>query len=408
MNKIILSILALFITSVACGQIQFEEGYYITQSGEKVLGLIENKDWNDNPENFNFKQNENSEIVSLSVVNVSEFGLLNLRFLKADVEIDLSRDQVRELTSQRAPNFIKKTVFLKYLQDGVADLFFYRENSVFRYFFRLNEESPKQLVYKKFLQGDKIAVNNHYQQQLFTNLNCGNMTISEVEGISYTQTDLEKYFRNYNTCVNSSISNYNKNTSKGKLSLKLLIGSDFTKLDVERGLNADGVQFENEISLRAGLEIEYLLPFNGNKWSAFLQPAYSSFKGEKHLEKMYEADLLVDYTSVEIALGIRHYIFLNNAAKLFLNASVSKDLSIKSEVSFLNTNRAQDPFINDLKSGSSFGIGGGVNLKDKLGLELRYNTSREIYGEKEVINNYYLDWRSKISTFSVIVTYKLL
>ncbi|WP_034924399.1 hypothetical protein [Gillisia sp. CAL575] len=407
MNKSLLSVFIFLLTTTLFSQILYEEGYYIDKSGNKVAGFIENNDWNDNPVSFNFKTAKDSEIQIKNFDGVLEFGLENLRFSKFKVQIDLSRDRVRELTSERAPLFSEKFVFLKYIQDGKADLFMYQDNSVLRYFYRLDEDSPKQLVYKKFLQGGKIAVNNHYQQQLFNDLNCENNTSSNVSNVSYNRIDLERYFTKYNNCKNWSTSYYNNNSS-GKFNLKVLLGADFTGMEIDNGLNAGGESFGTEFFIRAGAELEYIMPFNRNKWSIFIQPIYRNFMAERNLTKSYNADFSISSQSLELALGLRHYIFLNTSTKLFINVLVSSDLPLKTEVSFMNTNMIKDPYLDEFKSGTSFGIGAGLEVFNRLALELRYNSSRNLKGSKYVDRIYSLNFESSYSTTSVILTYSLL
>ncbi len=323
------------------------------------------------------------------------------------MQIDLSRDRVRELTAQRAPIFSEKVVFLKYIQDGKADLFMYQDNSVLRYFYRLDEDSPKQLVYKKFLQEGKIAVNNHYQQQLFNDLNCENISSANLRNVSYNRIDLERYFTKYNDCKNWSTSYYNNNTS-GKFNLKVLLGADFTGMEIDNGLNAGGESFDKEFFIRAGAELEYIMPFNRNKWSAFIQPVYRNFKAERNLTKSYNADFSISNQSLELALGLRHYLFLNTSTKLFMNALVSSDLPLNTEVSFMNTNMVEDPYLDEFKSGASFGIGIGMEIYNRLAMELRYNSSRELTGAKFVDKTYSLNFESSYNTASFILTYNLL
>jgi hypothetical protein len=40
-------------------------------------------------------------------------------------------------------------------------------------------------------------------------------------------------------------------------------------------------KFDNKISFRIGLEAEFILPFNKNKWAVFAEPTYQYYKTEK-------------------------------------------------------------------------------------------------------------------------------
>ncbi|WP_034889336.1 hypothetical protein [Gillisia sp. Hel_I_29] len=404
----LISIITFFLISTCYAQVKFEKGYYIDVSGNRISGYIENQDWNDNPESFNFKINENSEPEFKTIDNILEFGVANSRFLKAKVQVDLSRNLVRELTENRSPEFTTRVVLLSYLIDGQADLFLYRKNGVLRYFFREDNNIPEQLIYKRYLISGKIAINNYFQQQLFVMLNCSNRDVADYKKISYSKSDLENYFIDYNKCSDAAISNYGKYNSSGKLNIKALVGADFTNMDIENGLNATGISLANEISIRVGAEIEYVLPFNKNKWAVFAQPVYRSFKAEKHLTKSYESDFSINSRSVELAIGVRHYFFLSSTTKLFVNAVVSADLPVNTEVAFANTFMNEDPFLDEFKSGSSFGVGAGATLFNKLAVEFRYNSSRDLNGSRFVDGTYNLDFVSSYGTASLIFTYSFL
>lgn len=54
-------------------QIEFEKGYFISNSGERNEVLIKNVDWKNNPEIFSYKQSRDSEILSNTIEEAKEF-----------------------------------------------------------------------------------------------------------------------------------------------------------------------------------------------------------------------------------------------------------------------------------------------------------------------------------------------
>ena len=46
-------------------QISFEKGYFINNANQKTNCLIKNQDWKDNPTEFEYKLDENSESIKL-------------------------------------------------------------------------------------------------------------------------------------------------------------------------------------------------------------------------------------------------------------------------------------------------------------------------------------------------------
>ena len=69
---------------------------------------------------------------------------------------------------------------------------------------------------------------------------------------------------------------------------------------------------------RFGVETEFILAFNKNKWGVTIEPTYQYYKSEK---KPSDVEAKLNYTSVEIPIGIRHYFYLSEKSKIFINAS---------------------------------------------------------------------------------------
>ncbi len=150
--------------------------------------------------------------------------------------------------------------------------------------------------------------------------------------------------------------------------------------------------------------MEYILPFNKNKWSISIEPTYQRFedKGRSKLDKVFNEELFVsvDYSSIELPISLRHYFFLNNDSKIFANISYS--FNVKSDVS-IEFERGDGIKLTPLngKSGNNYAFGIGYKLKDRYSLEIRYLTS------KEILENY-MAWDSKLQTTSFILGYTIL
>jgi hypothetical protein len=71
-----------------------------------------------------------------------------------------------------------------------------------------------------------------------------------------------------------------------------------------------------------GTEFEVELPFNKRKWSLLFEPAYQSYDHD---------DFALNYKSIEILVGPRHYFFLTNNMKVFLNAGIVPDFALTLE-----------------------------------------------------------------------------
>ena len=104
MRYVIISVLLFHSFFQISGQIKFEKGYIIDNSGVKTECLIRNLDWRDNPRVIQYKLSEESDIVSGSIDFIKEFKVDNYpRFVRYDVKIDRSSSDIVNLSKTRSP-----------------------------------------------------------------------------------------------------------------------------------------------------------------------------------------------------------------------------------------------------------------------------------------------------------------
>jgi hypothetical protein len=97
-----------------------------------------------------------------------------------------------------------------------------------------------------------------------------------------------------------------------------------------------------------------------------LEPTYNHFKAESEtLESTNKQKTKVNFTSFEIPVGIRHYFFLNNKSRIFINAEFAV-------------------IFNNQITNFSFGIGYNYN---KLSFEYRYFPKKEVFDKFKTIKS---------------------
>jgi predicted porin len=103
----------------------------------------------------------------------------------------------------------------------------------------------------------------------------------------------------------------------------------------------------------------------------------------------------VDYKSIGLPLGIRHYFFLQDASAVFINASYRFDFALSSKITFASNYNSLD-----IKSpmGAIFGV--GYRFKKKFAVEVQYAVKRNI------LQHYYY-WTSEYKTVSLVFGYNL-
>lgn len=406
MKKKLLTI-ALIVTSCInlYSQIIFEKGYFINESNRKTECLIKNNDWKSNPKEFEYKLSPNGTIQKATIQTVKEFGINNFsKYIRAKTNIDKSSDLLNELSSERNPNFQEELLFLKVVIEGEASLFLYAGGNLTRYFYKLNDCEINQLVYKRYLKDNKILKNEYYLQQLFQQLKCDEIQLNSIEHLRYSIRDLKRLFLKYNECISPNYINNELKQKKDLFNLTIRPGLNYSSLEIQSAaIDSRDFDFESNIGVRLGIEAELILPYNKNKWSIIIEPTYQYFKSEqtKEISNISGGILVakVNYKSIELPVGVRHFFYLNDNSKLFANISYIVDFAGNSTIEFLRQDQTIVSSL-EIKSGSSIAIGIGYKLKDMYGIEMRYCASRNVLGD-------YTSWDSDYRTISMVIGFSL-
>lgn len=323
-------------------QINFEKGYFIDKNDVRTDCFIRNNDLYKSPKSFAYKIDiEDLDVKIADISNVQEFVIDNkLKYVKYLVNVDMSSTNLNELSQNRDPEWVEKTLFLRVLIDGGATLFEYKDDFVQRYFYKLNDTDVEQLIYKKYFvknTGDtKSAVNNEFQKQLWLNMRCGNETTKRVLKVEYNKSNLTKYFEEYNNCNNYGHTKYIEKGSSGSINFKLKAGVNVSELE-NYETKADKVEFfEDTFFPKFGAEVEYITPFNRNKWSVYVNLDYQIHHYEQvrtikspsgsTIENVEKRGFADDFFIPQA--GFRHYMFLNNNSSIFIGIGLFKTYTV--------------------------------------------------------------------------------
>jgi hypothetical protein len=398
--------LSLWVGLIAYGQNKFEKGYIILENGSKIECLLKNRNWQNNPTQFEYKRNETSEVEIGRLSTVREFSVPNsFKYVRFTVEIDRSSSRLSELSTSRKPEFSAETLFLKAIVEADVNLYSYKEEKLLRFFYARSTNDIKQLIYKDYRNNlGQIVVNEAYKIQLKQFLNCGNQ---KVDNVSYATSDLRNYFINYNQCTSgdtTKIIDYTKNENKGIFRFGIVGGVGNSTVDVEDNTFGAFVNIEGEIgsqiAAKFGVQLEYNLPFDNYKWSLFAMPLYQSFQENKTITQgelvITRENYEVDYKSIEIPFGVRRYFPLNESSRLFIDAAYVLDVAFNST---LTTSIVQNN-TEDISAGSSVSFAFGYKLNNKYGMEVRYYSSRNILASEVFREMHY-------SNISLLLSYNL-
>ncbi|QGK75201.1 autotransporter outer membrane beta-barrel domain-containing protein [Flavobacterium sp. SLB02] len=404
-KPILLLVLTLFLSINCYSQVVFENGYFIDPTNKKTDCLIENLDWKNTPLNFRYKLPGSDDIITADLKAIKEFAIAGeSKYLRTSVKIDRSSKFIEEMSTEKNPIFKEETLLLKVLIEGKASLYLYDEGSLTRFFYKVNGSEIKQLVYKPYLvnENSSVAKNNYFREQLFIDLKCDNILQREYENLNYDRRGLLKLFVKYNKCSDTNFTEFEKKEKKDLFNLTVRPRLNSSLLSMSSS-NVDfyNVKFDSKSNIGVGLEAEFIFPFNRNKWALIVEPTYQYYKNEKTKETTSllggQVTAKVDYKSIELPIGLRHYFFLKNDSKIFINASYLVDFALNSKIELF---RKDGSSINslDVKSRSTLALGVGGKLHDKYSIELRYIIDRSIVKDYIFVN-------SSFSTASLILGY---
>jgi outer membrane autotransporter protein len=228
--------------------------------------------------------------------------------------------------------------------------------------------------------------------------------MNKIEYLEYKKSSLVAFFIEYSKCHNNELINFESKQKRDLFNLIIRPRINSSSLTIVNSYyDSKSTAFGNKMGFGFGLEAEFILPYNKNKWAIVIEPTYQSYKSKKtsNVFNISGGILIaeVNYSSIEIPVSLRHYLFLNNNSKIFINASYIFDFSSKSSIEFKRSDNSNLDSL-DIKTRPNLGIGLGYKQNDKYSLEIRYQTGRN------VLSNYNV-WRSEYKSLSIIFGYSL-
>lgn len=385
---------------MANSQIRFEKGYIISDDGQRKDVFIKNMDWSNNPETYIYKTNEDGEQKTGVLAYTKEFAVPNyFKFIKYTGKIDISSNNINELSDNKNPILTEKTVFLNVVSEGKLNLYLYKDHYVEQFFYSAQSGEIVPLEYKKYNPDGnfyKIAENTNYINQLQDLFAQNTPQTFSPSKIKYEKKYLAKVFDEYN---GKKIEGKNNRID---FNLSLRPGISFTNLNLDsQSSNYPKVDFSTKSMFRLGIEAELALPFNKNKWAIVVEPFYYKYKNEA-ISQDGNYRFQTDFDMLDCEIALRHYMFISKSSKLFLNAGfvanfyTSKDAYITYtglKAGYLNGGLGFE------KNSSYFNFGLGYNYKNKLSAEVKLATVKSLYDSTY--------WTADLTRVSFILGYNI-
>ncbi|AOW16670.1 hypothetical protein LPB03_03955 [Polaribacter vadi] len=117
------TLLILLFTISFFAQTNYEKGYVIKTNGEKIEGLILNKDWLYAPDQIIFKSNLESETISINEKDIKKIEI-DEKFVFERFTVDIQRysNNLNNLDDSRVTDLKKESLLLELLVEGEVSL----------------------------------------------------------------------------------------------------------------------------------------------------------------------------------------------------------------------------------------------------------------------------------------------
>jgi len=385
-----IALFVLLFPLLSIAQNTFQRGYFI-QNGTKTECLIKNLAWKNNPVSIEYKLNEADAPKTKTIKEISEFSVDDAyKYIRFTVNIDRSPIALDKLTNIKDPQWSKETLFLNVLVDGKTNLYQYEDGNLIKYFFSTGDHTQaEQLVFKEYIKETAVAQNNMFRQQLYSLMKGDSNDMEKFKKLKYSKDTLLKLFLEYNGTNGQKVTDHTEKQNKGSINLKITPGVSFNSLSLDINSSDNRFDFGGDTTYRIGAELEYVLPFNNNKWSIFLDPNYQTYavSGQNGNQKFK-----ADYKYIELPIGVRHFMFLNQNSKFFVDGTYSLGFALgDSNIEYGYRNLA-------IEKNSTIAFGAGFSYK-QYSIEARYSVTRNILDYVNLAANY--------KSTNIILGYKL-
>ena len=393
-------ILLLFLLSGGlCAQATYRAGYLINNDGQRQEVAIYDRDWVDSPRSFTYRPEVGEGNRTGDLESVQEFGFVDgsRQFVRYTLDIDRSSDLDKNLSASAVPEYARETVFVDVLVDGQVDLFYWERGERKRFFYRRGEDAPRQLVSRRYRQGQDIRRDDSFRGVLGAQLKCPNVRAQQAQTLRYERRSLTDYVTAYNGCAGGATRVIERQPTAGRLSLGLRAGLERADLmvDIERvpGFGST-YDFTAQTTPRLGVDLEYRVPFAGNRWAVYTGAYYHAYRDQQ--TSRFNRTANIYYRAVNVPLGIRRYAYVMGRNSVFLNGQVSFEVPLNSNLTEVGT------LLYNYGPTKSVGLefGGGVSLSDRYQLEAITCRGRSL-------TENFTDAPSKYTYTALLMTYRI-
>lgn len=383
-----LAVTILFVTSLSA-QSNYKPGYFINTKGDTTRGFIDYREWSDNPDIIDFKNNLNdNQRQHLTPNDVKMVGITGLDFYHGYMG-KISADTYSY--NGRDTSFEQKSTFLKLLNRGnKIALYDYRDRVKTRYFFTEDGQPPVELIFHSYRQNDQNIDERTYRKQLSViaskigklNDHVNNL----IQRTDYNEDDLAK--------VLNAINDTNEGTSmdalaKGGKTIRFFVGvaANLTSYKTDAGVKFAGAPDATSVlpRINAGFNVylnptvqQLVLRVEAGAALGSYSTAYTS-----PISPYNDAIFKFKQLNVFVSPQVLFNIYNAPGFKFFVGAGLQASLISYSGKEFHNADGtpstlAKQPFEYFIKSANSIVLKTGFVINKKIEVNAGYQTVTDV------------------------------
>lgn len=316
-------------------QKNYVKGYIVKPGNDTITGYINYLGWEVNPDYILFKENLNSIPVKYFPFQLEQFSVNNEYYYSKIISYNISPGDINKLQNSPKPLLKRDTLFLQLYLDGVAKLYYYKDNNLNNHFFIEMDTIFEELIYLKYYQStDLINENLKYKGQLnYYFRDCPDI-LQRLNQIGYNERDIIQLFKLYNICRNVNIT-YQKRSEKLKFEFAALGGISVTSLYFN-GYGYDDLEyakFKNSTNLTIGTAFNLVFPGNLDRLVISNELFYKSYNFNVEHERWYRiVNIKFDVSYMRLN-NIVKYKFPFQSYEPFLGIGISNSYAIRAESS---------------------------------------------------------------------------
>lgn len=418
MRKFVFIIALLTACSIAKSQSNFIQGAIINNNGDTVFGMIDYRNWKNNPQTINFiiKSTE-KKVYDASSIKSFHIPSINETYRSFTVEMDRlpgdPDDAINNLLVDSA--FQKKNVFLLQLVNHpIASLYLYAENRKDHFYFVNRNEQPVELIHHYIYNESTTQVREiaQYKVQLFQFFSTCSDVANDAQTIKYRKTEIQDIIVRYIKCQAPGTDLEIKKKDQSSLRVGLLAGLGFNKFKFE-GTNSLLVDkgYSSNTSPLLGLSIDFGLVRNQNKWHIINELSYKMYKTSSSFTRPFGSgftrtnNVAITLSYIQLNSLIRFLLQSKASVKPYINIGIGNAFIIAENKNTLHTSFSfgseETEKALELPKKYEFSILGGAGIMSKkIQIELRYAGSTKSFSP-------YRDLNVNPKSFQFIITYLL-